>query len=76
MFGSEVFPSKVAEEVARESGARFVDDLRDDVLPGRPGEPDHTYVGMLVHDVVVMTEALGGDPTPLRAVPPLPSWSQ
>jgi ABC-type Zn uptake system ZnuABC Zn-binding protein ZnuA len=75
VFGSEVFPSKVAEEVARESGARFVDGLRDDVLPGRPGDPEHTYAGMLVHDVVVMTEALGGDPAPVRAVPPLPSWS-
>ena len=76
VFGSEVFPSKVTEEVARESGARLVDDLRDDVLPGRPGDPQHTYAGMLVHDVVVMTEALGGDPAPVRAVPPLPSWPQ
>jgi ABC-type Zn uptake system ZnuABC Zn-binding protein ZnuA len=75
VFGSEVFPSKVIEEVARESGARFVDDLRDDVLPGRPGDPQHTYAGMLVHDVAVITEALGGDPAPVRAVPPLPSWS-
>ena len=75
VFGSEVFPSKVAEEVARESGARFVDDLRDDVLPGRPGDPHHTYAGMLVHDVAVITEALGGDPAPVRAVPPLPSSS-
>ena len=75
VFGSEVFPSKVTEEVARESGARFVDDLRDDVLPGRPGDPQHTYAGMLVHDVVAITAALGGDPAPVRAVPPLPSWS-
>jgi ABC-type Zn uptake system ZnuABC Zn-binding protein ZnuA len=75
VFGSEVFPSKVAEEVARESGARFVDGLRDDRLPGRPGDPQHTYAGMLVHDVAVMAEALGGDPAPVRAVPPLPSWS-
>jgi ABC-type Zn uptake system ZnuABC Zn-binding protein ZnuA len=75
VFGSEVFPSGVAEEVARQSGARFVDALRDDRLPGRPGEPTHTYVGMLVHDVAVITEALGGDPTPVRSVPTLPSWS-
>ena len=73
VFGSEVFPSKVAEEVARQSGARFVDALRDDALPGGPGDPQHSYVGMLAHDVAVMTEALGGDPTPVRAVPPLPS---
>jgi ABC-type Zn uptake system ZnuABC Zn-binding protein ZnuA len=73
VFGSEVFPSKVIEEVARESGARFVDQLRDDVLPGRPGEPGHSYAGMLVENVAVITEALGGNPAPVRAVPPLPS---
>ncbi len=76
VFGSEVFPSKVAEQVARESGARFVDALRDDVLPGRPGDPEHTYVGMLVYDVAVITEALGGDPSPVRSVPTAASWSR
>jgi ABC-type Zn uptake system ZnuABC Zn-binding protein ZnuA len=76
VFGSEVFPSKVAEEVARESGARFVDALRDDVLPGRPGDPDHTYAGMLAHDVAVITEALGGDPGPVRSVPTASAWSR
>ena len=76
VFGSEVFPSKVAEEIARESGARFVDALRDDVLPGRPGSPEHTYVGMVVHNVAVITEALGGDPAHVRSVPTLPSWSR
>ncbi len=75
VFGSEVFPSAVAEEVARQSGARFVDALRDDVLPGRPGDPEHTYVGMLVYNVAVIAEALGGDATPVRAVPTLPSRS-
>ena len=75
VFGSEVFPSDIAEEVARESGARFVGDLRDDVLPGRPGDPEHTYAGLIVYNVAVITEALGGDPTPVRAVPPLPSLS-
>ena len=75
VFGSEVFPSEVTQEVARESGARFVAELRDDVLPGRPGEPRHTYAGMLAENVAVITEALGGDPAPVRAVPPLPSWS-
>ncbi|HEX2192325.1 MAG TPA: metal ABC transporter substrate-binding protein [Acidimicrobiales bacterium] len=76
VFGSEVFPSEVAGEIARESGARFVDALRDDVLPGRPGSPEHTYVGMVVHNVAVITEALGGDPAPVRSVPTLPSWSR
>ncbi len=72
VFGSEVFPSEVAEQVARQSGARFVAALRDDVLPGNPGDPEHSYVGMLAYDVAVIAEALGGDPTPVRSIVPLP----
>ena len=39
VFGSEVFPSPVLEQIAAESGARYVDDLRDDDLPGSAGRP-------------------------------------
>jgi ABC-type Zn uptake system ZnuABC Zn-binding protein ZnuA len=62
VFGSEVFPSPVLEQIARESGARFVDELRDDEPPGAENAPDHTYLGMLKKDMQVMTAALGGDP--------------
>ncbi len=75
VFGSEVFPSKVAEDLARQSGARFVAALRDDRLPGKPGDPEHSYAGMLAYDVAVIAEALGGDPTPVRSVELLPSPS-
>ena len=34
IFGSEVFPSPVLEQIASETGARYIDDLRDDDLPG------------------------------------------
>ena len=34
IFGSEVFPSKVLEKIAREAQVRYVTSLRDDVLPG------------------------------------------
>jgi manganese/iron transport system substrate-binding protein len=61
VFGSEVFPSPVLEQIARESGARFVDQLRDDDPPGFPSAPEHTYLGMLHKDMQVMIEALGGD---------------
>ncbi|MDQ4132617.1 MAG: metal ABC transporter substrate-binding protein [Actinomycetota bacterium] len=74
VFGSEVFPSKVLEQVARESGARYVADVRDDALPGPPGSPGHTYVGMMVADVTTITEALGGDPAPLDGVPTRATW--
>lgn len=62
VFGSEVFPSKVLEQIARESGAEFIDELADDDLPGEPGDPTHTFIGMMVSNMQVMTRALGGDP--------------
>lgn len=63
VFGSEVFPSPVLEQIAKESGATFVDQLRDDEPPGAPQSAEHTYVGMLRKDMQVMIGALGGDPT-------------
>jgi ABC-type Zn uptake system ZnuABC Zn-binding protein ZnuA len=69
VFGSEVFPSPVLEQIARESGATFVDALRDDEPPGAPDAPDHTYLGMLKKDMQVMLTALGGSSA---AVDPLP----
>jgi ABC-type Zn uptake system ZnuABC Zn-binding protein ZnuA len=62
VFGSEVFPSKVLHKIASEAGVRYVTTLRDDVLPGAPGEPDHSYMGMMRHNVMAMLEALGGTP--------------
>jgi manganese/iron transport system substrate-binding protein len=62
VFGSEVFPSPVLEQIARESGARFVDALRDDEPPGAQTAPEHTYLGMLQKDMQIMVEALGGNP--------------
>jgi ABC-type Zn uptake system ZnuABC Zn-binding protein ZnuA len=72
IFGSEVFPSPVLEQIARESGARYVDDLRDDDLPGRPGDPEHSWLGLLRFDYATMTAALGGDPSAIEAVRPDP----
>ena len=63
VFGSEVFPSPILEQIAKESGAQYVDDLRDDDLPGAPGEPQHSYLGLMVNNMVVMAQALGGDPS-------------
>ena len=63
VFGSEVFPSPVLEQIARESGATFVDALRDDEPPGEPRSPEHTYLGMLRKDMMIMLDALGGQGT-------------
>jgi ABC-type Zn uptake system ZnuABC Zn-binding protein ZnuA len=68
IFGSEVFPSKVLAEIGAEAGVRYVDKLRDDDLPGKPGDPDHSWLGLMKSDFVTMVEALGGDATALKAV--------
>ena len=60
IFGSEVFPSPVMEQIAKEGGARFVDKLRDDDLPGSHGDPRHSYMGLMLTNVEIMVEALGG----------------
>ena len=70
IFGSEVFPSPVLEQIAREGGAEFVDQLRDDDLPGGPGDPEHTYMGLILEDVRIITTALGGDPAALEGYDP------
>jgi ABC-type Zn uptake system ZnuABC Zn-binding protein ZnuA len=68
VFGSEVFPSPVLRQLAREGGARYVDDLRDDDLPGRPGDPEHSLLGLLQFNFATITAALGGDPAAIDAV--------
>jgi ABC-type Zn uptake system ZnuABC Zn-binding protein ZnuA len=61
IFGSEVFPSPVLEQIAAETGARYIEDLRDDDLPGENGDPDHSYFGLMVYDFETFMGALGGD---------------
>ncbi|MFN3980711.1 MAG: metal ABC transporter substrate-binding protein [Caldilinea sp.] len=67
IFGSEVFPSPVLEQIARETGAAYVDDLRDDDLPGEPGDDNHSYFGLMAENLRIMAEALGGDPSIMAA---------
>jgi ABC-type Zn uptake system ZnuABC Zn-binding protein ZnuA len=66
IFGSEVFPSPVLAQIGKEANVRYVDVLRDDDLPGKPGDPEHSWVGLMRFDYVTMVEALGGDPAALR----------
>ena len=61
VFGSEVFPSDVMQTIAAESGAAYVDELSDDDLPGGPGDPNHSYLGLAVANLRIMIPALGGD---------------
>ena len=68
IFGSEVFPSPVLEQIGNETGVRYVDVLCDDDLPDEPGSDEHSLIGLLRLDYVTMTEALGGDAAALTAL--------
>jgi ABC-type Zn uptake system ZnuABC Zn-binding protein ZnuA len=73
IFGSEVFPSKVLAEIGRATGARYEDTLRDDDLPGKPGDPEHSWLGLMRYDYVTMIRGLGGTPTTLAALDTAPA---
>ncbi len=60
-FGSEVFPSDVLETIAAETGSTYYSDLSDEELPGEPGTAEHSYEGMMIQNVRLITSALGGD---------------
>ncbi len=72
VFGSEVFPSPVLEQIAREGKSSYIDKLRDDELPGKPGDPQHSYIGMMIENMTIMFEALGGSAETLKQVDPAP----
>ncbi|MDO8732220.1 MAG: metal ABC transporter substrate-binding protein [Actinomycetota bacterium] len=73
IFGSEVFPSSVLEEIGRATGARYEESLRDDDLPGTPGEADHSWIGLMKYDYMTMIKGLGGTTTNLDALNTVPS---
>lgn len=70
IFGSEVFPSKVLEQIAKEGNAKFIDKLRDDEPPGPKERAQHTYTGMLLEDMRIMLPALGGNANALKDLKP------
>lgn len=68
IFGSEVFPSSILEQIRREANVEFIGTLSDDDLPGDPGDPEHSYISMMVENLKTMASALGGDPTLMDGV--------
>ena len=68
IFGSEVFPSPVLEQIGKETGVRYIDVLRDDDLPGEPGDAEHSWAGLMKFNYITIVEALGGDAAALKAV--------
>lgn len=74
IFASEVFPTQVVNQIAKESGVEIVETLSDDDLPGNPGEPVHSYVGMMLKNMKSMLIPLGGNITSLNDVDPGDSY--
>ena len=68
VFGSEEFPSDVLETIAREGETVFIDELADDDLPGAPGDPEHSYLGLMRRNMQIMIPALGGNADALADV--------
>ncbi|MDP1877282.1 MAG: metal ABC transporter substrate-binding protein [Actinomycetota bacterium] len=68
IFGSEVFPSAVLEEIGRATDARYEDSLRDDDLPGAPGDAEHSWLGLMRYNYETMIAGLGGDPSTLQGI--------
>jgi ABC-type Zn uptake system ZnuABC Zn-binding protein ZnuA len=68
IFGSEVFPSPVLAQIGDEAGVEYVDDLRDDDLPGEPGDPAHSFLGLMQFNYITMVDALGGDSSALQSI--------
>ena len=68
IFGSEVFPSPVLEQIGLESDVRYVDVLRDDDLIGKPGDKEHSWLGLMRFNFVTIVEALGGDASALKLI--------
>ena len=75
IFGSVAFPSPVLEAIAAESGVAFIDSLRDDDLPGAPGDARHSYLGLMVTDMEIIASNLGGDIAPLDGFDTSPTYA-
>jgi ABC-type Zn uptake system ZnuABC Zn-binding protein ZnuA len=70
IFGSEVFPSKIMDQIGKDGNVKSVTSLADDVLPGKQTNSNHTYVGMMLKDMEDMIIPLGGNTNALTSINP------
>jgi ABC-type Zn uptake system ZnuABC Zn-binding protein ZnuA len=75
IFASEVFPIEVVDQIANEGNVEIVETLSDDDLPGNPGDPNHSYVGMMLENMENMLVPLGGNIATLSDVDPRDMYS-
>jgi ABC-type Zn uptake system ZnuABC Zn-binding protein ZnuA len=74
IFGSEVYPSTIAAQIARETKVKTAN-TADDELPGDGSanamentNPEHTYIGMMVNNMKIIASNLGGNPELMNRV--------
>jgi ABC-type Zn uptake system ZnuABC Zn-binding protein ZnuA len=75
IFGSEVFPTEVVDQIAKEANVKIVSTLSDDDLPGDAGDPQNSYVGMMLENMKNMLVPLGGNVSALSNITPDNTYS-
>jgi ABC-type Zn uptake system ZnuABC Zn-binding protein ZnuA len=75
IFGSEVFPTEVVDQIAKEANVKIVSTLSDDDLPGDAGDPQNSYVGMMLENMNNMLVPLGGNVSALSNTTPEDTYS-
>ena len=70
IFASEVFPTNIIDQIAKEGNITVVETLSDDDLPGNPGDDNHSYVGMMIENMKNMVLPLGGNIEELKNINP------
>jgi len=68
LFASEVFPTNIIDQIEKEANVRIVETLSDDDLPGKEGDPHHSYIGMMLENMRNMILPLGGNIQPLKEI--------
>jgi len=70
IFASEVFPTNIIDQIAKEGNVTIVETLSDDNLPGNTGDNNHSYVGMMLENMKNMIVPLGGNIDALKEISP------
>lgn len=70
IFASEVFPTNIVDQIAKEGNVTIVETLSDDDLPGNPGDYNHSYLGMMLENMKNMIIPLGGNIDALKDISP------
>ena len=70
IFASEVFPTNIIDQIAKEGNVTIVETLSDDDLPGTTGDNNHSYVGMMLENMKNMILPLGGNIDALKDISP------